>query len=78
MPRMLRTDETRCAVQVLPWSLGNDGVRAQVVAVRRLRSQRAAAMYSLMVITRLKNIDPYAWFADLLGRIVNHPASRLD
>lgn len=40
--------------------------------------QRAAAMYSLMVTARLNDIDPRAWLADVLGRIGDHPASRLD
>jgi hypothetical protein len=40
--------------------------------------QRAAAIYSLMVTARLNNIDPRAWLADVLGRIGDHPASRLD
>jgi transposase len=40
--------------------------------------QRAATMYSLMVTARLNNIDPRAWLADVLGRIGDHPASRLD
>lgn len=40
--------------------------------------QRAAAMYSLIVRARLNNVDPQAWLADVLGRIGDHPASRLD
>jgi len=34
--------------------------------------QRAAAMYSLMVIARLNNIDPRVWLAGMLGRIGDH------
>jgi transposase len=40
--------------------------------------QRAAAMYSLMVTARLNDVDPHAWLADVLGRIGDHPAARLD
>jgi transposase len=40
--------------------------------------QRTAAMYSLMVTARLNNIDARAWLADVLGKIGDHPASRLD
>ena len=40
--------------------------------------QRAAAMYSLMVNARLNAIDPRAWLADILRRIGDHPASRLN
>ncbi len=41
-------------------------------------SQRAAAMYSVTVTAKLNNNDPRTWLADLLGRIGDHPASRLD
>jgi hypothetical protein len=40
--------------------------------------QRAAAMYSLMVTAKLNGVDPKAWLADVLARIADHPASRLD
>ena len=35
-------------------------------------------MYSLIGTARLNNIDPQAWLADVLGRIAETPASRLD
>lgn len=35
-------------------------------------------MYSLMITARLNHIDPRAWLADVLVRIGDHPASRLD
>jgi len=40
--------------------------------------QRAAAMYSLIVTAKMNDIDPQAWLADVLARIADHPASRLD
>lgn len=40
--------------------------------------QRAAAMYSLIVTAKMNNIDPQAWLADVLARIAEHPAHRLD
>jgi hypothetical protein len=40
--------------------------------------QRAAAMYSLIVSAKLNDIDPQARLADVLGRIAEHPRSRLD
>ena len=40
--------------------------------------ERAAAMYSLVVTSRLNDVDPRAWLADVLGRIADHPARRLD
>lgn len=40
--------------------------------------ERAAAMYSLIVTAKLNDIDPQAWLADVLARIAEHSASRLD
>jgi transposase len=39
---------------------------------------RAAAMYSLIVTAKMNDIDPQAWLADVLARIAEHPANRLD
>jgi transposase len=39
--------------------------------------ERAAAMYSLIVTAKLNDVDPRAWLADVIGRIADHPASRL-
>ena len=47
---------------------------------------RAAAMYSLIIMAKLNDVDPRAsvgpkdgptWLADVLRRIAGHPASRL-
>ena len=35
-------------------------------------------MYSLIATAKLNDVDPRAWLADVLARIANHPASRLD
>jgi transposase len=40
--------------------------------------QRAAAMYSLIVTAKMNDIDPQAWLADVLARIAEHPAHRID
>lgn len=40
--------------------------------------ERAAAMYSLIATAKLNDIDPEAWLADVLRRINDHPASKLD
>ena len=40
--------------------------------------ERAAAMYSLVATAKLNDIDPEAWLADVLRRINDHPASKLD
>jgi hypothetical protein len=40
--------------------------------------QRAAAMYSLIVTTKMNDVDPQAWLSDVLSRIAAHPSHRLD
>jgi transposase len=40
--------------------------------------QRAAAMYSLIVTAKLNDIDPQAGLADVLARIAEHPAQKID
>ncbi len=40
--------------------------------------QRAAAMYSLIVTAKMNDVDPQAWLADVLARIAEHPAQRID
>jgi hypothetical protein len=40
--------------------------------------QRAAALYSLIVTAKMNDVDPQAWLADVLARIAEHPAHRLD
>jgi transposase len=39
---------------------------------------RAAAMYSLIVTAKMNDIDPQAWLADVLARIAELPAHRID
>src|SRR5947208_5164506 len=40
--------------------------------------QRTAAMYSIIVTAKMNDVDPQAWLADVLARIAEHPAHRLD
>lgn len=40
--------------------------------------QRAAQMYTLIVTCKLNDVDPQAWLADVLARIAEHPAQKLD
>lgn len=40
--------------------------------------QRAAILYTLIQTARLNNVDPQAWLTDVLARIADHPATRLD
>jgi hypothetical protein len=54
------------------------GRRAWLFAGSDRGGERAAAMYSLIITAKLNNVDPRAWLADLLRRIADHPASKLD
>ena len=39
---------------------------------------RAAAIYTLIQTARLNDVDPQAWLADVLARLQDHPARRID
>jgi transposase len=54
------------------------GRKAWLFAGSERGGERAAATYSLIVTAKLNDVDPRAWLADVLGRIADHPASRLD
>jgi transposase len=54
------------------------GRKAWLFAGSDRGGQRAALLYSLIVTAKLNNVDPQAWLADVLGRIADHPANRLD
>jgi transposase len=54
------------------------GRKAWLFAGSDRGGDRAAAMYSLIVTAKLNDVDPQAWLADVLRRINDHPASRLD
>jgi len=40
--------------------------------------RRAAAVYSLITTCKLNDVDPRAWLADVLARLPDHPAQRID
>ena len=54
------------------------GRKAWLFAGSDRGGERAAAMYSLIVTAKLNEVDPRAWLADVLRRIADHPASRLE
>ena len=39
---------------------------------------RAAAIYTLIQTARLNDVDPQAWLADVLARLQDHSAKRID
>jgi transposase len=40
--------------------------------------ERAAAIYTLIETAKLNGVDPQAWLADVLARIADHPAKRIN
>jgi transposase len=40
--------------------------------------KRAAAIYTLIATAKLNNVDPQAWLADVLARLPDHPAKRIN
>ena len=40
--------------------------------------ERAAAIYTLIATAKLNSINPQAWLADVLARIADYPALRLN
>ncbi|TDP45667.1 transposase IS66-like protein [Zavarzinia compransoris] len=54
------------------------GRRSWLFAGSGRGGERAAVMYSLIVTARMNDVDPQAWLADILARIAEHPAHRLD
>jgi len=40
--------------------------------------ERAAVIFTLIETAKLCDVDPRAWLADVLARIADHPASRID
>ena len=39
--------------------------------------RRAAALYTLIATAKLNDVDPQVWLADVLGRLQDHPAKRI-
>jgi hypothetical protein len=54
------------------------GCRKWLFAGSARGGQRAAIMYNLITTAKMNGVDPQAWLADILARIANHPAQRLD
>jgi transposase len=54
------------------------GRKAWLFAGSDRGGQRAAVIYSLIVTAKMNDVDPQAWLADVLARIADHPAHKLD
>jgi len=54
------------------------GRKAWLFAGSDRGGQRAAFFYSLIHTCKLNDVDPQAWLADVLARIADYPANRID
>ncbi len=54
------------------------GRKAWLFAGSDRGGKRAALLYGLIVTAKLNDVDPQAWLADVLARIADHPANRID
>jgi len=54
------------------------GRKAWLFAGSDRGGERAAAVYTFIATCKLNDVDPEAWLADVLRRIADYPASRLD
>ena len=54
------------------------GRRSWLFAGSDRGGERAAAMYTLIATAKLNNTNPQAWLADVLARIADYPALRLN
>jgi transposase len=68
-------------------TLEEGGYNEHVVAIGRKNwtfagsdegGRRAAAIYSLIATAKLNDVDPQAWLADVLARLPDHSAKRID
>jgi transposase len=54
------------------------GRRNRTFAGSDTGGRRAAAMYTLIEICKLNGVDPRAWLTNVLARLPEHPATRID
>jgi transposase len=54
------------------------GRRSWLFAGSDRGGRRAATIYTLIYSAKLNDIDPQAWLADVLARIAEHPAKKID
>jgi transposase len=54
------------------------GRKSWLFAGSQRGADRAAVMVTLIMTAKLNDVDPQAWLANVLARIAEHPANRLD
>jgi hypothetical protein len=68
-------DNNHIEQQIKPWKLG---AKNWLFVGSELAGQRAANVMSLVQSAKLNQLDPWAYLRDVLARLHNHPASRID
>lgn len=68
-------DNNHIEQQIKPWKLG---AKNWLFVGSELAGQRAANVMSLVQSAKLNKIDPWAYLRDVLARLHNHPANRID
>jgi transposase len=69
----LTNKAAECALRCIPL-----GPKAWLFCGSDRGGQRAAIIYTLIQTAQLNEVDPQAWLADVLARIADHPATKLD
>lgn len=77
-PRIFSDDDCSCYDCRLPWRCIPLGHKAWLFCGSDRGGQRAAVIYTLIPTTKLNDVDLQAWLADVLARIADHSATRLD
>jgi hypothetical protein len=54
------------------------GRKSWLFAGSQRGADRAAVVATLITTAKMNDVDPQAWLADVLARIAEHPANRLD
>jgi transposase len=68
-------DNNHIEQQIKPWKLG---AKNWLFVGSELAGQRAANVMSLVQSAKLNKIDPWAYLRDVLARLHNQPANRID
>jgi transposase len=68
-------DNNHIEQQIKPWKLG---AKNWLFVGSELAGQRAANVMTLVQSAKLNKIDPWAYLRDVLARLHNHPANRID
>jgi transposase len=72
--RQVRQERSRPLRALRGFALGR---KAWLFAGSSRGAERAATMATLIQTTKMNDVDPQAWLADVLARVAGHPVHRL-